>query len=110
MDHMASEPMTLPMPDSIPQLYQSGEALFNESCVTCHGPHASGTDQGPPLVHIYYEPNHHADFAFMRAVQQGVRAHHWNFGDMPPVAGRTPEDVVEITAYIRFLQREAGIY
>ena len=35
---------------------EAGQAVFDENCVTCHGPHATGSDQGPPLVHKIYEP------------------------------------------------------
>ena len=94
----------------VPAEFQQGEALFEANCAVCHGEAASGTHQGPPLVHIYYEPNHHADAAFYLAVAQGVRAHHWNFGHMPPVHGLSEEEVTEIIRYLRWLQREAGIY
>ncbi|MGR3582900.1 MAG: c-type cytochrome, partial [Pseudooceanicola nanhaiensis] len=43
------------------------------------------------------------------AVQNGVRAHHWKFGDMPPQTGLTPSDVANIVAYVRELQRANGI-
>lgn len=86
-----------------------GERLFNANCARCHGPRASGTDQGPPLVHLVYEPNHHGDAAFQRAAALGVRAHHWTFGDMPPVPGVSEAEVAAIVSYVRWLQREAGI-
>ena len=66
---------------------EAGQALFEENCMTCHGRHATGSDQGPPLVHRIYEPNHHADISFRLAVRNGVRAHHWPFGNMAPVEG-----------------------
>lgn len=87
-----------------------GERLFNENCAICHGENAAGK-QGiaPPLVHKIYEPSHHADGSFYLAVSQGVRAHHWPFGDMPPVQGLTQGDVGKIVAYIRLVQRTNGI-
>lgn len=96
-------------PLRVPAEFQKGEAKFNANCARCHGERASGTTQGPPLVHKIYEPNHHGDLAFQRAVANGVRAHHWGFGDMPRIEGVTSEDVAEITKYIRWLQRQAGI-
>jgi hypothetical protein len=48
--------------------------------------------------------------AFQRAAAQGVRAHHWKFGNMPNIDGVVPEDVSQIIAYIRWLQRQAGIF
>ena len=89
---------------------EAGHALFEENCVTCHGPHATGSDQGPPLVHRIYEPNHHGDVSFRLAAKNGVRAHHWNFGNMPPVEGVSDEDVIKITRYVRELQKANGIF
>jgi mono/diheme cytochrome c family protein len=86
-----------------------GEQLFDANCAVCHGPAATGTTIGPPLVHEVYEPGHHSDEAFQVAVARGVPAHHWNFGPMPAVPGLDRTDVADITAYVRVLQREAGI-
>jgi mono/diheme cytochrome c family protein len=86
-----------------------GEQLFAANCATCHGPEATGTTTGPPLVHEYYVPSHHADVAFHLAVQRGVQPHHWGFGPMPPVPGLDEGDVTDIIAYVRGLQRDAGI-
>ena len=94
----------------LPAKFKVGEEKFNANCSRCHGLLANGTGNGPPLVHKIYEPHHHADFAFQRAVAQGVRAHHWKFGNMPKIENVTPEDVRDIISYIRWLQREAGIY
>ena len=86
-----------------------GKALFEQNCSVCHGPAGDGTAQGPPLVHIIYEPNHHADAAFILAARNGVQAHHWRFGDMAPLTDVTDEMVLEIVSYIRWLQRQVGI-
>ena len=94
----------------MPEELKIGEEKFNSYCSRCHGLKGKGTDHGPPLVHKIYEPNHHGDFAFQRAAAQGVRAHHWNFGNMPKIEGVKPEDVNEIIHYVRWLQRQAGIY
>ncbi len=93
----------------VPKEFQSGEERFNAFCARCHGVHARGTTKGPPLVHKIYEPSHHGDFAFFRAAAQGVRAHHWDFGNMPKIADASPDDVKWIIAYVRWLQREVGI-
>lgn len=87
-----------------------GETLFNTNCATCHGVNAAGRGgKAPPLVHKIYEPNHHADAAFQLAVQNGVRDHHWGFGNMPPIEGISPKNVSQIAAYVRALQRANGI-
>ena len=86
-----------------------GKQLFADNCARCHGEAADGTNMGPPLVHRLYEPGHHPDFSFQNAVNNGVISHHWEFGDMPPVAGLSDSEVTQIIAYIRDLQREGGI-
>lgn len=89
---------------------QSGEAAFNAKCASCHGDNAAGQDGvAPPLVHRIYEPGHHGDQAFLVAANLGARAHHWPFGDMPPVEGVTEAEVARIVAYVRALQRANGI-
>ncbi|MEN3794775.1 cytochrome c [Fulvimarina sp. MAC3] len=87
-----------------------GQALFAENCAACHGKNAGGTEQGPPLIHPIYEPNHHGDQAFLIAATQGARAHHWQFGNMPPVEGITPRQVGDIVAYVREVQHANGIF
>jgi mono/diheme cytochrome c family protein len=92
-----------------PTALARGESLYVAGCSRCHGIAGSGTAQGPPLAHIVYEPSHHGDAAFQMAVRNGVRAHHWRFGDMPPQPGVPPAAVEEIVAYVRWVQRERGI-
>ena len=88
---------------------EAGKRVFNAHCALCHGPNASGTNLGPPLVHKIYEPGHHQDFTIQSAVRNGVPAHHWQFGNMPPVPTVSDEDVPNIICYIRELQRANGI-
>ncbi|MFQ5508709.1 MAG: c-type cytochrome [Leptospirillia bacterium] len=87
-----------------------GAGLFTNHCAGCHGEGARGSDQGPPLVHKIYEPSHHPDMAFYRAASAGVRAHHWGFGNMPPIDGVKTGEMTAIISYVRALQRDAGIY
>ena len=63
-----------------PELVDAGAALYSAYCTECHGSDLCGTGKGPSHLSIIYELNHHADGAFVFAVQRGVRAHHWNFG------------------------------
>ena len=86
-----------------------GALTFNNNCARCHGLNAGGSVMGPPLVHPIYRPSHHADGAVSLAVKNGVRAHHWPFGNMPPQRHISAEQVVTIVAYIRELQRANGI-
>ncbi len=93
----------------VPAEHADGKTLFDAHCASCHGNAALGSEQGPPLVHRFYVPSHHGDAAFQLAAARGVPAHHWRFGDMPPVSGVTQQQVAEITAYIRWLQQTAGL-
>jgi mono/diheme cytochrome c family protein len=95
---------------TLPAELQAGEAKFNANCSACHGPQGTGSQQGPALVHKIYEPNHHGDAAFQHAAASGVKAHHWEFGNMPKVESVSPADVDQIIQYVRWLQRQAGIF
>lgn len=98
------------VPASLSEAEAMGERAFDALCAICHGTNAAGRDGiAPPLVHRIYHPGHHSDAAFHIAVQNGVRAHHWSFGNMPPIEGVTRAEVETIVAYVRALQRENGI-
>lgn len=98
------------VPSSFSDQAMLGKTAFEAKCADCHGQNAAGRNgKAPPLVHKIYEPSHHSDMAFILAAKNGVRAHHWRFGDMPPVEGLTQGDVKSIIHYVRELQRENGI-
>lgn len=97
------------LPASFSQQAQAGRELFENNCQSCHGVNGTGTANGPPLIHKIYEPNHHSDRSFHRAVRDGVRAHHWQFGDMPAIEHVEPKQVDSIIVYVRELQRANGI-
>ncbi len=97
------------VPADFSAIAAEGRKTFNANCRLCHGASAAGTKNGPPLVHIYYEPNHHSDVSFQRAVRHGVRAHHWRFGNMPAVGGVSTEQAKKIIRYVRELQQANGI-
>lgn len=105
------EPLvSVSLPNTLSEQAQMGKRAFDATCAACHGANATGKmGFGPPLVHKIYEPSHHGDMAFQAAVQTGVRAHHWRFGNMPPQEGLTRGDVANIVAYVRELQRANGI-
>lgn len=98
------------MPTELSGQATLGQNAFNGVCAKCHGQNGVGRKgMGPPLIHKIYEPSHHGDAAFQLAVQNGVRAHHWQFGNMPPQTGLTPSDIANIVAFVREVQRENGI-
>jgi mono/diheme cytochrome c family protein len=89
-------------------LVEAGQELYRANCAVCHGVDLTGTGTGPSLLSEVYEPDHHSDFAFVQAVNQGSPAHHWNFGPMPPIEGLSESDLDALVAYVRENQRTRG--
>ena len=103
-------PMAQVVVPTLSEQARAGEVLYTANCAKCHGENSAGKDGfAPPLVHRLYEPNHHTDGTFRRAAKLGVRAHHWRFGNMPPVNGITRPDVNKVILYVRELQRANDI-
>ena len=94
----------------VPFKHAKGNKLYQDNCAICHGKALEGSKQGPPLIHGFYKPSHHADRTFYRAALKGVQAHHWPFGDMPPIQGITKEDMDSVVPFIRWFQQEKGLY
>ncbi len=86
-----------------------GRDLFDSNCAQCHGQNGAGSDQGPPLIHVIYNPGHHADLAFVLAAQNGVAQHHWRFGTMPPQPQVSRQDIEKIVRFVREVQEANGI-
>ncbi len=97
------------VPADLSPLARQGKVVFDAVCAECHGVNASGTDTGPPLVHDIYNPGHHADIAFFRAVQLGVRQHHWPYGNMPAQPEVNEKEIGAIVRFVRELQEANGI-
>ena len=94
----------------VPFAYGLGLEKYQKMCAECHGKWADGTDKGPTLIHPYYVPSHHSDDAFHSAILHGTKMHHWKFGDMAPVPGATMDDAINITKYVRWLQKYRKLY
>ena len=103
-------PISSKVQGETPAEHSKGEELFLKNCALCHGERGKGTDRGPSFLSPIYHPNHHGDESFLLAARNGARAHHWQFGDMPPVPGVNEEEVRQIVGYVRWLQRENKIY
>lgn len=102
--------ISVELPETLSPNAQIGKQIFDLKCAVCHGANAGGQqDVAPSFVQKIYEPSHHGDLAFLSAVRNGVQAHHWDFGNMPPVEGLTDGDVKMVVAYVRELQRANGI-
>ena len=98
------------IPGQLSEIAILGKQAFDIKCASCHDEKTVGQHGvAPPLVRKIYEPNHHGDENFQRAVAIGVRAQYWKFGNMPAIEGLTRADVKAIVAYVRELQRFNGI-
>lgn len=93
---------------SVPAEQERGRVLYSTACGSCHGTHGEGSEQGPPMLHPL-QARMHGDFAFERAMREGVRPHHYQLGTMPPIGDLSPEDVGDIIGYVRWMQEVAGL-
>jgi PQQ-dependent dehydrogenase (methanol/ethanol family) len=76
----------------------AGRALYDETCVSCHGPAGQG-DRGPALNGgRFTRGNSDADLA--RAIHDGVPG-----TQMPPFRALTDDQVRQLVSYIRSLDR-----
>ncbi|MDZ7754366.1 MAG: c-type cytochrome [Gammaproteobacteria bacterium] len=106
LSHLRIDPPVYPAPEK----YHPGRNLYQAHCESCHGDRGTGSDNAPPLLHPYYDPNLHGDDYFYNAVANGAQQHLWDYGDMPPLPHVNREQVGEIISYVRWLQRQANIY
>ena len=98
------------MPATLSPEAKAGQQAFAANCASCHGTDAEGrAGIAPPLIHKIYEPSHHSDMAFVMAARNGVRAHHWPFGNMAPVPGLTDPELAGIISFVREVQVANGI-
>lgn len=86
-----------------------GEEVFDQSCATCHGPEARGGLAGPPLTHEIYAELTDADIRTV--IAQGKPPTNWPQFEagMAPVPNLSEAEVAAVIAYVRSVQREAGL-
>jgi len=96
-------------PEMTPAL-NLGKMNYEAYCASCHGKTTGGTDKGPTFISRIYHPGHHGDGAFFLAPKNGVRAHHWTFGDMKPVPEVNDLQLEYIVKYVRAVQKENGLF
>ncbi|MDD9907376.1 MAG: cytochrome c [Rhodospirillaceae bacterium] len=96
-------------PEMTPEL-NLGKLNYDAFCASCHGDTARGTDKGPTFISKIYHPGHHGDGAFFLAPKRGAKAHHWQFGDMPPVDGVNDQQLETILKYVRAVQQANGVF
>lgn len=87
----------------------AGRELYATHCVSCHGDEGLGSTTGPPLVTELYAPPELGDQDVANAITEGVAQQHWEFGPMPGTPGLGSQEVADLVAYVRALQRDAGL-
>ncbi|MBL4748385.1 MAG: cytochrome c [Magnetovibrio sp.] len=105
----AAETVDVTIPAHLSPLAQWGAMAFDQNCASCHGENGSGTKQGPPLIHKTYNPGHHGDESFFRAIRSGVTQHHWPYGDMPAQPQVDANLAKLIIQFVREVQVKNGI-
>ena len=95
---------------TVPANLNLNKMLYEKFCASCHGVDLKGTKTGPPFLHRVYHPGHHSDGSFFLAAKKGARAHHWKFGDMKPVPETNDNIVASIVKYVRYVQKQAGLF
>jgi mono/diheme cytochrome c family protein len=92
----------------VPIADHPGADAYATHCASCHGADLRGTGEGPSHLSWVYEPNHHPDWSFELAIRDGARAHHWSFGDMPPITEIDDEEILQVIDYVRAVQDQEG--
>lgn len=82
----------------------AGAAVYRAQCGACHGDVGEGTSSGPPLAHPLYQAPGFSDEQLARAVREGARQEHWDFGAMPGMRSLSDQQISDIVAYVRQLQ------
>ena len=92
-----------------PVQYAQGKEKFQFFCAECHGQWAEGTEQGPPLLHVYYVEGPSHQPSLLSGDSSGLATTPLGFWRQPPVAGATIEDAQQVTEFVRWLQAERGV-
>ena len=87
-----------------------GKLNYPALCAVCHGKTGRGAERCPTLLHQAYPPGPHPPPLFYQPAKDGSPAHHWGFGDMPPVEGITDAQISSIVEYLRAVQQANGLF
>lgn len=90
------------------ELLELGSDAYRTFCATCHGTDLRGTEIGSSLRSIVYEPTRHDDAAFVVAIKEGAKAHHWDLNNMPRISAISDQEISAVIAYIRRIQNTEG--
>lgn len=104
----APPPGTRPLPGRVTaEMAAEGHALFEETCVVCHGPDAGGTQLGSSLVDDEWTHVSGEYEEIVRVIRTGVEDPEDYPVPMPPLGGGdyTDEEVRALAAYVYSLGR-----
>ena len=77
------------------------EKLYDSFCIECHDTQGKGTQYGAARAHLVYGPQYHTNRSFFLAVSTGIKAYHWQYGDITKVSSVATEDAAYIESYIQ---------
>jgi len=91
---------------SVPEDYVAGQKYFHQVCATCHGADAAGGNKAPTFLQEKFHPKNITNGKIAKTILNGSSS-----GAMPSQKNKVnDEQIREIIKYIRFSQREAGVY
>ena len=91
---------------SVPEDYMSGQEYFHKVCANCHGADAGGGNRAPSFLQEIFNSTRFSNRKIANTILNGSKS-----GAMPSQKNRVNDlQIREIIKYIRFSQREAGMY
>jgi len=91
---------------SVPEEYVAGQTYFHQVCAKCHGADAAGGNKAPTFLQEKFHPKNISNGNIAKTILNGSSS-----GAMPSQKNKVnDEQIREIIKYIRYSQREAGVY
>ena len=91
---------------SVPEEYVAGQKYFHQVCANCHGMDAAGGNKAPTFLQEKFHPTNFTNGKIAKTILNGSSS-----GAMPSQKNKVnDEQIREIIKYIRYSQREAGVY
>ena len=91
---------------SVPEDYVAGQKYFHQVCANCHGVDAAGGNKAPTFLQEKFLPTYFKNGKTAKTILNGSSS-----GAMPSQKNKVnDEQIREIIKYIRYSQREAGVY
>jgi mono/diheme cytochrome c family protein len=91
---------------SVPEDYLSGQEYYHKVCAICHGADAGGGNRAPSFLQEIFHSTKFSNQKIANTILNGSKS-----GSMPSQKNRVDDlQIREIIKYIRFSQREVGMY